>query len=82
MRRVVGLFALVAIVSTSLVFVSASGAPGRYKKQGDSCVWDEKDSGPNQCQPAVEGRFKKDGDQCVWAAGDAGPNQCNPRQPR
>jgi hypothetical protein len=78
MRRVAGLLALVALVSASLVFVSASGAPGRYKKQGDSCVWDEKDSGPNQCQPAVEGRFKKDGDKCVWAAGDKGPDQCSP----
>ena len=78
MKRAVGLFALVALVCASLVFVSASGAPGRYKKQGNSCVWDAVDNGPDQCKPMTEGRWKKDGDKCVWAAGDKGPDQCNP----
>ena len=32
---------------------------GRYKKQGDNCVWDANDGGPNQCTPQVKGRFKR-----------------------
>ena len=81
MKRIVGLLALVALVSASLVFVSASGAPGRYKKQGDKCVWDNEDMGPDQCRP--NGRYKQQGDKCVWDANDAGPDQCRPRpQPR
>jgi hypothetical protein len=51
---------------------------GRYKKQGDNCVWDANDTGPNQCTPEVTGRFKKDGDKCVWDANDKGPDQCSP----
>lgn len=54
------------------------GAAGRYKKDGTKCVWDEKDSGPNQCQPAAAGRFKKNGDKCEWAAGETGADQCQP----
>jgi hypothetical protein len=55
---------------------------GRYKKQGDNCVWDVNDSGPNQCTPQVEGRFKKEGDNCVWAPSDRGPDQCTPKKGR
>lgn len=51
MRRVAGLSAQVAVVSASPVFVSASGAPGRDRRQGDGCVWDVKDSGPTQWHP-------------------------------
>ena len=51
---------------------------GRYKQQGDSCVWDANDTGPNQCTPQVTGRFKKDGDKCVWDERDKGPDQCSP----
>jgi hypothetical protein len=51
---------------------------GRYKKDGDNCVWDANDTGPNQCTPQVTGRFKKDGDKCVWDARDKGPDQCTP----
>lgn len=51
---------------------------GRYKKQGDSCVWDAEDNGPNQCTPVTPGRFKKNGDSCVWDASDKGPDQCQP----
>ncbi len=51
---------------------------GRYKKDGDNCVWDVNDSGPNQCTPRTRGRFKKSGDGCVWDTNDAGPDQCTP----
>ena len=59
--------------------LDAAGAPGRYKKQGNSCVWDANDNGPNQCTP-TKGRFKKDGNNCYWDANDSGPNQCDPKQ--
>ncbi len=53
-------------------------AEGRYKKEGSECVWDAKDSGPNQCTPRTPGRFKKSGDSCTWDANDKGPDQCKP----
>jgi len=55
---------------------------GRYKKEGDSCVWSEEDSGPNQCEPQIKGRFKKEGDRCVWTFGEEGPDQCSPAKGR
>ena len=55
---------------------------GRYKRQGDECVWDANDDGPNQCTPVTEGRFKQDGDKCYWDASDRGPNQCTPKKGR
>lgn len=55
---------------------------GRYKQQGDNCVWDANDSGPDQCTPRTAGRFKKEGDKCVWATGDRGPDQCTPPKGR
>jgi len=58
---------------------AAAPLKGRYKKEGNSCVWDANDSGPNQCEPWTKGRFKKDGDRCVWESGDSGPDQCTPR---
>lgn len=61
---------------------AALQAKGRYKKQGDNCVWDVNDSGPNQCTPQTEGRFKRDGDNCVWAPSDRGPDQCTPKKGR
>jgi hypothetical protein len=78
MKQSIGRFALLVLVVAAVAYGSASESQGRYKKQGDACVWDAKDSGPDQCQPQTEGRFKKDGDRCVWAAGDRGPDQCNP----
>ena len=57
-------------------------AKGRYKAEGENCVWDAEDSGPNQCTPQVAGRFKKSGDSCVWDAKDKGPDQCKPPQGR
>jgi hypothetical protein len=57
---------------------------GRFKKQGDACVWDANDSGPNQCTPTARarGRFKGTGDNCVWHANDRGPDQCRPKTGR
>jgi len=52
---------------------------GRFKKEGDNCVWNAEDSGPNQCAPVTRGRFKKGGDDsCTWDANDNGPDQCTP----
>jgi hypothetical protein len=76
-------FVRVALASIVLAgAVAGVGAAGRYKKDGSKCVWDAKDSGPDQCQPTVAGRFKKDGDACVWAAGDKGDDQCTPAKGR
>lgn len=60
----------------------AAAESGRFKKQGDRCVWDANDSGPNQCMPVTTGRFKKDGDACVWAATETGADQCRPSKGR
>jgi len=62
--------------------MGVAGAAGRYKKDGKRCVWDEKDSGPNQCEPVTSGRFKKEGDKCEWAPGDTGQDQCKPAKGR
>jgi hypothetical protein len=58
--------------------IGAGALKGRYKKEGDSCVWDANDSGPNQCEPWTKGRFKKEGDRCVWSSSESGPDQCTP----
>ena len=73
-RGALAAFVLVAAISGA----TAAGAAGRYKKEGNRCVWDEKDSGPNQCEPLTAGRFKKHGDRCEWARDDSGPDQCKP----
>jgi hypothetical protein len=76
-------FGLVVCVLVGVVAgLSVTAAAGRYKKDGSKCVWDAKDSGPDQCQPVVAGRFKKDGNACVWAAGDKGDDQCTPAKGR
>src|SRR5689334_13824389 len=73
----------VAVLAGAVAGAStAAGAAGRYKKDGNKCVWDAKDTGPNQCTPAVEGRFKKEGNACVWSAGDKGADQCRPEKGR
>jgi hypothetical protein len=70
-----------------IVLLGASAAPsgdaaaGRYKKQGNNCVWDASDSGPNQCTPVTRGRFKKEGNACVWRD-DPGEDQCRPAKGR
>jgi len=56
---------------------------GRFKQEGDNCVWDANDAGPNQCAPVTRGRFKKGGDDsCTWDANDNGPDQCKPPKGR
>jgi hypothetical protein len=76
--------ALVLVVMAGAIAgaTSAAGAAGRYKKDGRLCVWDARDTGPNQCTPAVSGRFKKEGNSCVWASGDRGEDQCSPSKGR
>ena len=78
--------ARVALAVMVAVFVGTSadalGAQkkGRYKKEGDKCVW-VNESGPDQCEPP-KGRFKKEGDDCVWDANDGGNDQCSPKKGR
>jgi hypothetical protein len=75
-----------ALLSAFVLSVSASAGDarqkGRYKKQGDACVWEANDSGPDQCTPQTAGRFKKHGDACVWDASDRGADQCRPKTGR
>ncbi len=61
--------------------VSPLDAAGRWKKVDGKCVWDAKDSGPDQCEPPA-GRFKKNGNDCVWDANDGGADQCRPAKGR
>lgn len=73
----------VTMVTTSFDTAAAVQNKGRYKKQGDACLWDPNDSGPNQCTPVWgKGRFKKEGDRCVWNASDSGADQCRPANGR
>ena len=63
------------------VSAAASVSPvqekGRYKKQGNTCLWSATDSGPNQCTPITAGRFKKGAnDACTWDSNDTGADQC------
>jgi hypothetical protein len=76
---------------TDAAMVSVAGAygtvsaqeKGRFKQEGDNCVWDANDGGPNQCTPITRGRFKKGGDDsCTWDANDNGPDQCKPPKGR
>ena len=62
---------------------AAQERKGRYKKDGDKCVWDGNDTGPDQCTPQTRGRFKKGAnDTCVWDANDRGADQCTPKTGR
>lgn len=83
-RRSLAWSVLPAIALTAAMAggVFAAGANGRYKKQGDTCVWNATDSGPNQCTPVTPGRFKKSGSACVWDGSDKGPDQCTPAKGR
>ena len=76
---------------TDVVIASDAGAnttvsaqeKGRFKQQGNDCIWDANDGGPNQCTPLTPGRFKKGGDDaCTWDANDKGPDQCKPPKGR
>src|SRR5262245_45479481 len=83
-RTMLGAGPVVFVLGLAAAMAGASSAApdGRYKKQGDRCSGDEKDTGPNQCAPITSGRFKKDGDACVWAAGETGGDQCRPSNGR
>jgi hypothetical protein len=72
---------LAAMLWISTLAVVPVDANGRYKKEGNRCVWDANDSGPNQCTPP-KGRYKKTGERCVWDANDSGPDQCTPPKGR
>jgi hypothetical protein len=76
-RSIVRLVLPVLLLTLGMSAVDAQ-QKGRYKKDGDNCVWDANDSGPNQCTPRTAGRFKKDGDKCVWDSNDKGADQCKP----
>lgn len=79
MRSLTASLALMALVcSVAIVAGGAEQQKGRYKVDGESCVWDANDSGPDQCTPRVAGRFKKSGDECQWDPKDKGPDQCKP----
>ena len=86
MRRSLGpLLFPVLLLDVAAVTTSATTdqGKGRYKKQGDACVWDANDGGPDQCTPRVKGRFKKGGDDtCTWDANDVGDDQCRPPKGR
>ena len=69
---------LLAATATAAWNAPAAQQKGRYKQDGEACVWDANDSGADQCTPRVAGRFKKSGDACVWDAKDKGPDQCQP----
>lgn len=78
-RTVAGTLILAfAIFTGAASSANEAQAKGRYKKQGDKCVWDAGDSGPNQCTPQTKGRFKKAGDTCAWDTNDSGADQCRP----
>src|SRR3954469_19086123 len=81
-NRIAGGALAMFVLGAAISGATAAGAAGRYKKEGNRCVWDEKDSGPNQCEPVAGGRFKKEGDRCEWAARDSGPDQCKPAKGR
>jgi hypothetical protein len=74
-RLLMGTF--VTTVAVLCVAAAAQGAQGRWKIQGDACVFDPDDGGPDQCS-ATMGRWKIAGDACVFDANDSGPDQCSP----
>ena len=81
-QRILRVTLAVVVLAGAIGGATAAGAAGRYKKDGNRCIWDEKDSGPNQCEPVTAGRFKKEGDRCEWAPRDTGPDQCKPARGR
>ena len=75
-RLLVGTF--LALVACLCVTAYAQGQDGRWKIQGDQCVFDPNDSGPDQCA-ATMGRWKVEGDACIFDPNDSGPDQCRPQ---
>lgn len=83
MRAFMGFLTLMTFVCSLAIVTGASEQQkGRYKVDGESCVWDANDSGPDQCTPQIAGRFKKSGDDCQWDPKDRGPDQCRPASGR
>lgn len=77
-RRLIAIVVLCSIVLTEIALAQISPY-GRWKLQGNRCVWDSNDRGPNQCDPRDPiGRWKIQGAACVWDPNDRGPNQCEP----
>jgi len=74
----------VALVGGTLALDASAhaAAAGRYKKQGGKCVWNAKDSGPNQCTPALAGHFRQSGRSCTWQANTPGEDECRPSKGR
>jgi len=70
---------LLAVTLSTIGVVVSAASDGRWKLGGDgTCVWDETDSGPDQCSPNPTGRWKLGGDgTCYWDAADSGPDQCS-----
>ena len=70
------------LTATAIGDIAALQQKGRFKQEGDNCVWDREDTGPNQCTPRTPGRFKQEKEGCVWDAKDNGPDQCKPPKGR
>ena len=70
----------IALIGGTLALDASAhaAAAGRYKKDGAKCVWDAKDSGPNQCRPAVVGHFRRSGSNCTWDSAGPGSDECRP----
>ena len=80
--RIVGaMFVAAAMVATFAAVASAGDGPGRYKKEGNKCVWNATDDGPNQCTPVVVGHFKGTAQACTWVSQN-GADQCQPAKGR
>lgn len=80
------LLAAVAVFACALLGGPTDAeANGRWKWNGAQCVFDQNDTGPDQCTPGQNptptGRWKWQGDRCEWDANDAGPDQCIPSAP-
>jgi hypothetical protein len=73
---------LAVFAVTVAASAAASSVDGRWKIGNDgACVFDESDSGPDQCDPDA-GRWKLGDDGgCYFDAQDTGPNQCVPPAP-
>jgi hypothetical protein len=74
-RLLTGVF--VTLVAMLCVTAFVHGQQGRWKIQGDQCLFDPDDDGFDQCSPTA-GRWKISGDSCIFDPNDSGPNQCPP----
>jgi hypothetical protein len=81
MRNVLAGVAVCAVVVAAAGMSVAADQTGRYKRDGNKCLWDAKDTGPDQCEPVILAHFKKDGDNCNWVSGK-GADECRPAKGR